>query len=64
VREVGPDIVNSSRVEGVTVASNTVSDTVYYVGGNNSTVEVPTEEPVEEPEPPSPPIIICDGPCP
>jgi hypothetical protein len=64
VREVGPDIVNSSRVEGGTVASNTVSDTVYYVGGNNSTVEVPTEEPVEEPEPPSPPIIICDGPCP
>lgn len=70
VKATGSDIVNSSRIKGASATSNVVSDTVYYISNSVPVIKPPTEEPEEpeepsqDPEPVSPPIIICDGPCP
>jgi uncharacterized repeat protein (TIGR01451 family) len=65
VKEVGSDIVNSSRVKGASATSNTVSDTVYYISTSAIVTEPPPEETEEEaPQRIATPIIICDGPCP
>jgi hypothetical protein len=50
--DVGSDIVNSSRIEGASVVSNVVSDTVYYVSGTESQ---PSNDPPAEPQPEAPP---------
>jgi len=65
---VGSDITNSSHVEGLypggMVASNTVSDIVYYISTNKKKPVTEPEPEAEPDQPAKPPIIICDGPCP